>query len=250
MSNKSSSGKPCGPTSTRRCGAARLNNVKLTTGEDTNPSSMKIVKRKEEHLKISTWNVRGLNKPGKLENVMAEATRLKINILGLSEIKLTDSGNICKERFTLYYTGNPAHVKSNYHGVGFLIENELNKYVSNVIHFSNRCMMIKLNAHPFNLNILQLYAPTAESDDQEIEQFYEGVNEVLKSVKSQEIVIVMGDLNAKVGEGEVEDIVGKFGLAPDGNAWVHVAPAHLPNTKVTSKNSSHNNLPTIRDGSI
>ncbi|KAL4718009.1 hypothetical protein ACJJTC_013063, partial [Scirpophaga incertulas] len=127
--------------------------------------------------------------------------RLNIHIMGLSEIKLVDSGKIDKDHATLYYTGNPSEL-SNYHGVGILINNNIKKYASNVIHHSHRCMMLKINAHPFDLNILQLYAPTADCDDQELEEFYEGIKELLKSGKSQDVNITMGDLNAKVGQGE------------------------------------------------
>lgn len=213
--SKSKNSKPCEPTSARRRRVARLDDVKLDTGEDpyANKRIRKIKKKKqEESINLSTWNVRGLNKKGKLENVIAEMVRLKIDIMGISETKLADSGRIDKDDATLFYTGNPSGQKSNYHGVGIMVRGELRKYVSNVIHFSNRCMMLNISAHPFNLNIIQVYAPTCDGDDHEVEEFYEGIDQLLKSVKSQDINIIIGDLNAKVGQGEEGKIVGKFGL--------------------------------------
>ncbi|XP_063391819.1 uncharacterized protein LOC134677313 [Cydia fagiglandana] len=211
--SESENSKPCEPTSARRRRVARLIDVKLETGEDPYANKMKIRKKKqEESINLSTWNVRGLNKKGKLENVIAEMVRLKIDIMGISETKLADSGRIDKDDATLFYTGNPSDQKSNYHGVGIMVSKELRKYVSNVTHFSNRCMMLNISAHPFNLNIIQVYAPTCDGDDQEVEEFYEGIEQLLKSVKSQDINIIMGDLNAKVGQGEEGKIVGKFGL--------------------------------------
>ncbi|KAL4714138.1 hypothetical protein ACJJTC_008492 [Scirpophaga incertulas] len=59
---------------------------------------------------------------------------------------------------------------------------------------------------------LMLYAPTADCDDQELEEFYKGIKELLKSGKSQDVNIIMRDLNAKVGQGEEGKIVGKIGL--------------------------------------
>ena len=62
------------------------------------------------------------------------------------------------------------------------------------------------------MSILQTYAPTADHPDEEIEEYYEEVNRTLKTVKSDEILIVMGDMNAKVGKGKCEKIVGNHGL--------------------------------------
>ena len=62
------------------------------------------------------------------------------------------------------------------------------------------------------MTIIQLYARTAESDDEDIDLFYEQLDEAKRQCKSQDIVIVMGDLNAKVGNEEIPTVTGKFGL--------------------------------------
>ena len=72
--------------------------------------------------------------------------------------------------------------------------------------------MIKISAQPFNMNIIQLYAPTSTHEDEGIDEFYDKVQHALQNVKSNEITIVMGDLNAKIGEGSHRDVVGRFGL--------------------------------------
>ena len=54
---------------------------------------------------------------------------------------------------------------------------------------SNRVIMIKLQGKPFNINILQTYAPTQDHDDQDIEQFYEGIQETINQAKSDELYV-------------------------------------------------------------
>ena len=65
---------------------------------------------------------------------------------------------------------------------------------------------------PIDLNVIQVYAPTAEADEDILEEFYDQINRAKKQCKPHEFTVVMGDLNAKVGRGRVENIVGPFGL--------------------------------------
>ncbi|GFS22699.1 craniofacial development protein 2-like [Elysia marginata] len=60
--------------------------------------------------------------------------------------------------------------------------------------------------------ILQTYAPTSDYSDEDVDKYYEEVKDVLKEVKSSEVLIVMGDMNAKVGNQKLENIVGQHGL--------------------------------------
>lgn len=53
--------------------------------------------------------------------------------MGLSDTKLTDNSRTDEDDATIIYTGNPSQLKSNYHGVGILVNKELRKYVTNVI---------------------------------------------------------------------------------------------------------------------
>ena len=72
--------------------------------------------------------------------------------------------------------------------------------------------MVKINGQPFGINITQAYAPTSDHSDDETEVFYEEMKQAISYVKFGEVVIAMGDFNAKVGCGEHLDITGQFGL--------------------------------------
>lgn len=69
-----------------------------------------------------------------------------------------------------------------------------------------------MNASPTNINLIQIYAPTADKQDEEAEELYGQIQEVLRSLKPHEITIILGDFNAKVGKGRVDDVAGAFGL--------------------------------------
>ena len=62
--------------------------------------------------------------------------------------------------------------------------------------------MIKLNTKPAAVNIIQVHAPTSDSTDEAIETFYNDLQTVKDKIPKREICMIMGDLNAKVGEQE------------------------------------------------
>ena len=77
---------------------------------------------------------------------------------------------------------------------------------------SDRIVMIKLNTKPVPLNIIQVYAPTSDCDDEEIETFYNDLRSTKDKIPSRERCIIMGDLNAKVGGTEDKECgIGPYG---------------------------------------
>ena len=119
---------------------------------------------------------------------------MNIDILGLSEIRWTGSGKIQKEQYTILYSGGQNHTR----GVGIIINKNINKAVLGYWPVSDRIIMMKIQGKPFNIAIVQVYAPTSASTDNEIEEFYNLLESTLDQVKSNEVLVVMGDMNAKV----------------------------------------------------
>ena len=77
---------------------------------------------------------------------------------------------------------------------------------------SDRVVTVKLQAKPFNTNMIQVYAPTQDYDDETIEEFYKQIQSAVSYTKSSDIICIMGDLNAKVGNVEDSKTVGNYGL--------------------------------------
>ena len=88
----------------------------------------------------------------------------------------------------------------------------ISSYVIGHWPVSDRILVIKLRGQHFNISIIQVYAPTSQSSESDIDNFYDDLDKAKDHCKSQEIIIIMGDLNAKVGEGRFDNVVGEYGL--------------------------------------
>ena len=178
--------------------------------DDDHKSDCAVLKARDHNiLKVGTWNVRTLAQDGKVENLMKEAKDLKIDILGISETRLIDTGEYNNDdTYTLFNSGGDQRM----HGVGLLVRKHIAKSIQGIICVSKRNILIKIKGAPFDMSILQTYAPTLDHSDEEIEEYYDEVAKTLKTVKSDEILIVMGDMNAKIGKGKSGSTVGEHGL--------------------------------------
>ena len=63
---------------------------------------------------------------------------------------------------------------------------------------------------PFNITVIQVYAPTSNAEEAEVEQFYEDLQDLSEPTK-KDVLFIIGDWNAKVGSQEIPGIPGKFG---------------------------------------
>ena len=133
-----------------------------------------------------------MNQPGKLECITREASRLKLDVLGLSEVR---SKNYTDEHVMIY----SGHKTEHKHGVGVLLSKQVAKSMMWFHALSDRILIVKIASKPFNLVIVQVYAPTSTNPQDEIEKFYDNLHAAYKMCGSQEMKIVMDDLNAKVG---------------------------------------------------
>ena len=160
--------------------------------------------------KIGTWNIRSMYQSGKAANIIQEMKRLNIDILGCSEVRWPNSGKTIMDEYHIYYSGDDT--ARNRNGVAIIIKREIAKAVIGFTPMSDRVALLKIKSGPSHTNIIQVYAPTAESTEEEIERFYQTLEDSLKLTKKHEINIVMGDFNAKIGQGTVENVVGRYGL--------------------------------------
>ena len=159
-------------------------------------------------LKVATWNVRTLYRAGSMYNVMREMKRLNIDILGLAEVRWPGVGNLERDDVTFVYSGGSTAER----GVGIMMTKELYRSIKGFWAISERVILMKFRGKPIDLNIIQAYAPTAEADDETLESFYEQLDRAKKQCKGHEFTVMMGDMNAKVGVGREENVVGPYGL--------------------------------------
>ena len=72
---------------------------------------------------------------------------------------------------------------------------------------------VRFQGKPFNITVIQVYAPTSNAEETEVEQFYEDLQDLLELTRKQDVLFIIGDWNAKVGSQETPIVTGKFGLA-------------------------------------
>ena len=71
---------------------------------------------------------------------------------------------------------------------------------------------IDLQGKPFNIVVIQVYAPTSNAKEAEVERFYEDLQDLLELTPKRDVLFIIGDGNAKVGSQETPGVTGKFGL--------------------------------------
>ena len=128
--------------------------------------------------------------------------------MGMCEVRWTGAGFITSDEYTVIYSGGHKHER----GVGILLDEQRSKCLIGYWTISDRIMLVKLKGKPFDISIIQVYAPTANKSEEEHEQFYNDLEMAKSQCKSQDMVIVIGDFNAKVGDERYEDTVRPHGL--------------------------------------
>ena len=76
----------------------------------------------------------------------------------------------------------------------------------------DRIISVRFQGKPFNITIIQAYAPTSNAEEAEVEQFYEDIRDLSELTPQKDILLIIGDWNAKVGSQETPGVTGKFGL--------------------------------------
>ena len=75
---------------------------------------------------------------------------------------------------------------------------------------NDRMISVCFQGKPFNITVIQVYTPTSNAEEAEIERFYEDLQDLL--TPQIDVLLIIGDWNAKVGSQEIPGIIGKFGI--------------------------------------
>ena len=125
---------------------------------------------------IGTWNVRSMNQ-GKLKVVKQEMARVYVDFLGISELKWTGMCEFNSDDHYINYCGQES-LRRN--GVAIMV----NKIVQNAVLGcnlkNNRMISVHFQGKPFNITIIQAYAPTSNAEEAEVEWFYENLQDFLE----------------------------------------------------------------------
>ena len=143
------------------------------------------------NLTLATYNVRTLTSEANLAVLLEELRDVKWDIVGLSEVRRLDEAVIkLADGHILYHKGKEERKEC---GVGFLINKQLAGNVIEFFSINERVagLVLKLNKR-YQVKVIQVYAPTSTHDDEEVERFYEDVENAMKRNKTQ-FTFVIGD---------------------------------------------------------
>ena len=77
---------------------------------------------------------------------------------------------------------------------------------------SNRIISVCFQGKLFNITVIQVYAPTSNAEEAEVEWFYEDLQDLLELTPKKDVLFIIGEWNAKVGSQEIPGVTGTFGL--------------------------------------
>ena len=93
---------------------------------------------------------------------------------------------------------------------------------------------VRFQGKPFNIMIIQVYAPTSNAE--EAEQFYQDLQDLLELTPKKDVLFIIGDWNAKVGSQEIPGVTGKFGLRVQNEAGQRLIEVCQGNAPIVANN--------------
>ena len=164
-------------------------------------------------LKVGNWNVRTLYRSGNLAQVAREMTRRGIDITGISETHWVGQGKVqLAGGHTIIYSGRDDN--NHREGVGILMAKRATETLIDWTPISKRIIKARFYSQHIKLTLVHVYAPTEDADDQTKDDFYTRLQDVLDNRNMHDMLIVTGDMNAKVGydRESYERVIGINGM--------------------------------------
>ena len=128
--------------------------------------------------------------------VKQEMARVNVNILGISELKWTEMDEFNSDDHYIYYCGQES-LRRN--GVAIMVNKRILNAVLGCNLKNDRMLSVHFQGTPFNITVIQAYAPTSNTEEAEVEQFYEDLQDLLELTPQKDVLFIIGDWNAKVG---------------------------------------------------
>ena len=133
---------------------------------------------------------------GKLEVVKQEKARVNVDILGISELKWIGMGEFNSDDQYIYYCGQES-LRRN--GVAIIVNERVWNVVLGCNLKNDRMISVHFQGKPFNITVIQVYAPTRNAEEAEFEWFYEDLQDLLELTPKKHSFFIIGDWTAKVG---------------------------------------------------
>ena len=134
---------------------------------------------------------------------------MNIDNSGISELKWTGMGEFNSDDHYIYYCRQESLRRK---GVAIMVNKRVQNAVLGCKLKNDKMISVGLQGKPFNITVIQVYAPTSNAEEAEGERFYEDLQDLLELTTKKDVLFIIGDWNAKVGSQETPGVTGKFGL--------------------------------------
>ena len=127
---------------------------------------------------------------GKLEVVKQEMARVNVDILGIRELKWTGMGKFNSDDHCIYYCGQESLRR---YGVAIIVSKIVRNAVLGYNLKNDRMISVHFQSKPFNITVIQAYAPTRNAEEAEGEWFYEDLQDLLELTPKKDVLFIIGD---------------------------------------------------------
>ena len=109
----------------------------------------------------------------------------------------------------IYYCGQESLRRNR---VAIIVNKRVRNEVLGCSLKNDRKISVCFQGKPFNITVIQVYAPTSNAEEAEADQLYEDLQDLLKLTPKKDVLFIIGNWNAKVGSQEIPGVTGKYGL--------------------------------------
>ena len=182
------------------------------TREGAGAPTVDLLKPKQK-MRVGCWNVQTLYQTGRMPQLVKEFDNYNLDILGVSEVRWTGTG---KRRLasghTIVFSGRSDVQHSE--GVALLLSRKTEKALLEWKPFGSRLLKARFHSKYTTLSVLVCYAPNEDANAEVKDAFYDQLQTAVESVHAHDMLLILGDLNAKVGSDNTgrEHVMGKHGI--------------------------------------
>ena len=115
----------------------------------------------------------------------------------------------------IYYCGQESLRRNE---VAIMVNKRVRNAVLGCSLKNDRMISVRLQGKPFNITVIQVYGPTSNAEEAEVERFYEDLQDLLELTPQKDVLFIIRDWNAKVGSQETPGVIGKFSLGEQNEA--------------------------------
>jgi hypothetical protein len=135
-------------------------------------------------------------------------SRMGLDVLGIGEMKWPEEGDFWCGDYRVIHSGS----NNGNAGAGIILRKSSGMRLKSYYQFRDRISIIRLETKSTDTIVVQVCKPTSDYADDEMEDMYDDIVEVIKSVRGDENKIILGDWNAVVGDGQEGTTVRRYGL--------------------------------------